>query len=451
MKRLMITLTAAVIAAFTASAQAAVSAEEAKLLGTTLTTFGAEVAGNKEGTIPPYTGGITAPPPGYVEGKYRPDPYAGEKPLFSIDAKNMDKYADKLSEGTKALMKKFPNTYRLDVYKTHRSVAYPKYVQENQLKNAARCKTTNEGLSLSPECYGGTPFPIPKDGYEVMWNHQVRFGGTSVVTEYETVYVDATGKAVVVAVEKTQYEWPYYDPKKTSAEYSMMVRNEIRGPARVAGERGIWLDPLDWAKTERKIWQYLPGQRRVRLTPDLAYDTPVPSRGGSQTMDDVQMFRGKMDRFDFKLVGKKELYIPSNNWRFLHHTTNEEVYAPNHINPDTLRWELHRVWVVEATLKPGKRHVYQKRVFYIDEDSWSIVLSDQYDAADKMYRAGMAFCAPMYEVPAPLCGEIFGHTDLMNGVYVVLGRPGKRGSLWTAPPLPAREWAPDSLSGSGIR
>lgn len=453
MRRLTIALTAAVAAVMFASAQAEVSAEEAKQLGSTLTTFGAEMAGNQEGTIPSYTGGLTTPPPGFVQGEVRPDPFADEKPLFSITAKGMGQYADKLSEGTKALFAKFPDTYRADVYKTHRTAAYPKWVQENQVKNASRCKTVNDGLSLAPECYGGTPFPIPKTGYEAMWNHLTKFSGyyTMKVDNYDDVYVAANGKMVITGTSWTIQGFPYYNPDATGTDTGWIVRTDVKGPARVAGGRDLLIDPLDWEKGERKAWQYLPGQRRVRLAPDLAYDTPIPNRGGGQTFDDALMFNGKMDRFDFKLIEKKELYIPYNTYKFLYHTTNEDVFTPNHPNPDHVRWELHRVWVVEATLKPGKRHVYHKRVFYLDEDSWGIVQSDQYDAAGKMYRVGTSYCAPRYEVPAPTCGDLYLHIDLVNGVYAMIGRPGTKGSIWDVPPLPAREITPGALSGGGIR
>src|SRR5437016_1340874 len=166
--KLFVAAVTACTVACAAFSHAAVSAEEAKQLGTTLTPFGAEKAGNKEGTIPEYTGGLTTPPPGFVKGpgaKTRPDPFPEDKPLFSIDAKNMDKYADKLTEGAKAMMKKYPN-FRIDVYPSRRTVAYPQSVLDNTLKNATRCKTVEDGLAITPECAGGIAFPIPKTGYE---------------------------------------------------------------------------------------------------------------------------------------------------------------------------------------------------------------------------------------------------------------------------------------------
>ena len=88
------------------SASAEVSPDEAKQLSDTLTPWGAEKAGNKDGSIPAYTGGLTKPPASYDPAKkgMLPDPFADEKPLYSVNAKNMAQYADKLSEGVKAAL-----------------------------------------------------------------------------------------------------------------------------------------------------------------------------------------------------------------------------------------------------------------------------------------------------------------------------------------------------------
>lgn len=436
-------------AIYASSAYAAIDAEEAKKLGTVLTPFGAESAGSKDGTIPPYTGGLTKPPAAYKPGmKKRPNPFATEKPLFSIDAKSLDKHADRLTSGTIALMQKYP-TYRIDVYPTHRTAAFPKYVIDNTLKNALSCKTVNGGLSVEG-CYGGIPFPIPKNGYEAMWNHLLRFGGYTYTAEVKTYYVDSAGRAVNVSQDIAEQEYPYYNPKASSTDVYWKLKTSTTGPARAAGERSLLIDPLDQANAGRKIWQYLPGQRRTRVAPDLQYDTPIPNRGGAQTMDDLAVFNGKMDRYDFKLIGKKEMYIPYNTYEFMYECTAEQILQPKHQNPNCLRWELHRVWVVEATLKPGKRHLYHKRTFYLDEDSWGIAMADSYDATGKMYRVGFGFIAPRYEVPAPTASDTFSHYDLINGIYTLTSWPGE-GGFYESPKLPDRDWTPESLAGSGVR
>lgn len=103
-----IVLVAIFTMSYAATTFGAVSPEEAAKLGTTLTAVGAETAGNKEGTIPAYTGGLRTPPANFKPGSgIRPDPFAGEKPLFSINAKNMSEYADKLTEGARSFSKSF--------------------------------------------------------------------------------------------------------------------------------------------------------------------------------------------------------------------------------------------------------------------------------------------------------------------------------------------------------
>ena len=172
------------------------------------------------------------------------------------------------------------------------------------------------------------------------------------------------------------------------------------------------VDPLDIGSKDRRAWIYLPGQRRVKVAPDLSHDTPNPGTAGATTFDDTFIFNGSMDRFDFKLVGKKEMYVPYNAYAAVYRAKQDELLKPNHLNPDLVRWELHRVWVVEATLRDGKRHVYGKRTFYLDEDSWAALASDEYDARGQLYRAGFAYMAPSYDLPAPYT-DMFGHYDLI--------------------------------------
>jgi Protein of unknown function (DUF1329) len=444
------TLIAAMLAAVaTTPALSAASAEDAKKLGTTLTPVGAEMAANKDGAIPEYKGGVTTPPAGYKKGDgIRPDPFASDKPRLSIDAKNMEQYADKLTEGAKALMKKYPS-YRIDVYPTHRSAAFPKFVTDNTAKCAVSAKTTNNGRAMEG-CQAGFPFPIPKDGYEAMWNHLVRFNGQAYTFKYRAYNVDASGTATMSTEGTINQEYPYWDSANKDADTYYKIKIAYSGPARRAGEGLLVIDPLDFAKKGRRAWQYLPGQRRVKLAPDVSYDTPNPGTAGATTYDDAFIFNGSMDRYNFKLLGKKEMFIPYNAYKMAYGSTAETLLKPNHLNPDLVRWELHRVWAVEATLIEGKRHIYSKRVFYLDEDSWVAVASDQYDARGQLYRAGFQYIAPSYEVPAPFA-DLQGHYDLIAGLYMINGYTSATGGVRYIPALPEQEWTADALAGSGIR
>lgn len=454
-KYLNVTLFAAVV--FCASAHAAVSNEEASQLGTTLTPWGAIKSGNEDGTIPAYGADIiTTIPPGHDPQKpgQLPDPFADDKPLFSITAANMEQYADKLSEGTKATLKKYP-TMRVDVYPTRRTAAYPQYVIDNTLKNATACSTTNEGLKLSG-CYGGLPFPIPKTGLEVMWNKLVRYTSPAWEGIFRAYFVDPNGDVTLQAESRGVQESPYYDPKQTgpikSDEIYWRLLATTSGPARRAGEIILIHDSVDMVGVGRRAWQYVPGQRRTRLAPSLSYDTPNPQAGGTSTMDEAQGFLGAPDRYDWKLVGKKETYIAYNNFKF----ADPQVcpakvrLTKNHPNPDCMRWELHRTWVVEGTLKPGFRHVYPKRVIYIDEDAPGAVLHDSYDNTGNLYRTTIVPFYPLYTSEG-LFADVNMTMDLNTGAWMIGTDATDTGGWYATTPKGDRFFSPEALSGRGIR
>jgi len=367
-------------------AWAAVSAEEAAQLKSTLTPLGAEKAGNKEGSIPAWTGGLTQAPAGAKVGDIPVNLFGNDKPLAQINAKNTGSYADKLSEGTLALLKKYPDSFRVDLYATHRTAAAPAYVYDNTFKNATRCKTRDAGLSVEG-CFGGVPFPIPKDGAEVIWNFHLRLEAESTELGFKNIVGTADGKRTLATRNDESFQYPYYykdgSPEKWSGEY-FIQRFSTTAPPFKAGESLVLRDSID-PKNPRQAWQYLVGQRRVRRAPTVAYDTPDFVASGANYFDEVQGFLGAVDRYQWKLVGKKELIVPYNN-NALVTAKEEDAFSHFHLNPDKLRWELHRVWVVEATVAPGKRHAVPKRRFYFDEDSWVLVLMDGYDAEGKLWR-----------------------------------------------------------------
>ncbi len=446
--------TVSVLALAAASAVAAVSADEAKKLGTTLTPVGAEVAGNADKSIPAYTGGLTTAPAGFQKGSgIRPDPFANDKPLYSITGANAAQHSAKLSAGTQELLKRYP-TMRVDVYRSQRTAAYPKYVLDNTVKNATAVKTTEGGLSVEGT-YAGIPFPIPKTGHEAMWNHLLRYAGHAYVAKYDSINVNASGSAVLATTGEITVEYPYYDPQRTgqSSDSDIYMRTKVgySAPARRAGEGLLIQDYINPIESARKGWQYLPGQRRVKMSPDLAYDTPNPATAGTSTFDDSFVFSGAMDRYDWKLVGKKEMLVPYNAYKLAYAKDPYAVTTPKHVNPDFLRWELHRVWVVEATLKPGKRHIYAKRTFYLDEDTWYALASDQYDARGQLYRAGFTAFTPAYEQPAPGATAQFFY-DFATGSYNIIGLLGayNHGVKYFGG-LPERQWTPDALAGAGVR
>jgi hypothetical protein len=444
---------AALVVLSASHAHAAVTADEAQQLGASLTPWGATQAGNADGSIPAYTG--TVKPPASYDPKnpgFRPDPFADEKPLFSIDGKNLQQYADKLAEGTKSMLQKYPE-YRIDVYPSHRTANYPDWVNANSIENATRCNTINDGLGVE-NCFGGIPFPIPKTGSEVMWNKLLQFEAPATYGISRSWLVDSSGKAVLQGENKMWIQMPYYDKDKSSigpTDSYWLYRHLSTAPARKAGEALLLHDSIDMVNTGRRAWQYIPGQRRIKLAPDLAYDTPNPQSGGKANMDDSTLFLGAMDRFDWKLIGKEEKYIPYNNFKLKDpgQCPSTKVLIKNFFNPDCVRWELHRVWVVEATLKPGVRHNYHKRTLYLDEDVFT-GLADNYDASGQLYRMSNSFFVSRYESEGH-DGYMTVTYDIPSSGYTTSGFYTDTGGSVTSAKRDSRFWSPDSLSATGIR
>lgn len=381
-------------------ALAEVSAEQASALKSNLTPLGAEKAANKDGSIPAWTGGITNDVPGPKIGDVPVDPFPGEKPLVQITAKNAAQYADKLSEGTRALLDLYPDNFHLEVYPTHRTAAAPQWVYDNTLNNATNCKLIENGLSVQG-CYGGVPFPIPGNGSEIIWNFLLRPEAESIEHGYKNMIGNSDGSRTLAGRGLENWQYPYYYKDGTAqswpGKYALM-RFLTTEPPFKSGESLVTHDGID-ASNPREAWQYLVGQRRVRRAPTVGYDTPDFVASGANYFDELHGFIGQPDRYQWKLVGKKEMYIPYNTNKF-HSEKPEDVFTERTLNADKMRWELHRVWEVEATLAPGKRHAVPKRRFYIDEDSWTISLADGYDAQGKLWRVIQTLPIVVPKIPA---------------------------------------------------
>ncbi|NPT57138.1 DUF1329 domain-containing protein [Paraburkholderia elongata] len=397
------------LAAGTASAGA--SQQQADQLGKSLTMWGADPAGNADKTIPAYTGGLpdTTAPPGWVKGSGRYDvgPYDGEKPLFSITASDYEKYADRLSAGTIAMLKKYPE-FRVDVYPTHRSVTHSSNWLSHCKTNAAQAKISSNGNGFS-DAYSCVPFPIPTTGAEVIWNMATTdLWGVHTNIRESTWYIDADGHLTDVGQLDGDFAQLYQDPKRDALDGGAI---EFRigtwmGPPSQVGSKILQRLPVNYDKTDALTWVYFPGQRRTRVAPDYAYDTPIAADGGAINYDELFGFTGSLDRYDFKIVGKKELYVMYNSSRMLFAPV-DKMLVKSVVNPDVSRWELHRVWVVEATLKAGKRHVQPRRTLYIDEDTWACVASDAYDQAGALFKAGFYPVLPLWDKEAFAQGIVF--------------------------------------------
>ncbi len=404
-KKTMLVLVAGVTLLAAGTAWAKVSSGEAEKLKSELTPFGAERAGNADGTIPAWDGGLKCAPEGVHfkgAGDFHPDPFKNDEVQFSITAKNLDQYAAKVPKGVAALLKKYPEM-RLDVYPTRRTASAPQEIYDNTFRNATLCDVTGDKNGvIANGGYAGIPFPIPQNGNEAMFNHLLRWRGTGMEGEFRQANGQPNGTITRGGGGITVEKFPWYDPKVNPEDFNgiyYQIFVQYQYPARRKGEVLLVVDPLNMSSDPRKAWQYLPGQRRVRRAPSVAYDTPNPAASGLANYDDVFVFNGALDRYDWKIVGKKEMYIPYNNYAF-DLVSEKALMSPKFPNPEYVRWELHRVWEIEATLKDGKRHSYAKRTFYLDEDTWTAVGQDAYDSKGNLWRVSVGTMKNVYELPA---------------------------------------------------
>lgn len=422
---------------------AGVSAGEAEQLKTSLTPMGAERGANGDGSIPAWTGGFTAAPQGYQQGATRPDPFSADRPLFAITVANLKDHEAKLPEGAKQLFQRFPD-YRMDVYPTRRSAAAPAAVYEAIARNATCAKAAPEGIQYGIEgAAGGIPFPIPKSGAEVMWNHILAFWGPARETHISTYVISSAGTIDRTAAYSEIADFPYYYPGATPESfgaYYFKTRRTTDAPAAKFGEGYLAWQPINSERTKFAAWRYLPGERRARRGPSLSYDTPDPDASGFQMLDEYYLFFGGLDRYDFKLVGKTEMYLPYNNNR-LYGLPTAGVLGPKHANADALRYELHRVWVVEAALAAGKSHVAPKRRFYVDEDTWFAVYAESWDDTGKLWKFGHGTMYLVPDLPAVILGSQFIY-DLTLGGYVY-------GFAFNGDPVQYKATAPHTAAAIG--
>lgn len=444
----------------TTTLQAAVSEQEAARLGADLTPTGAEQAGNADGSIPPWTGGGVQNAPANADpdkGMYT-NPFAEDGLLYTVTRANMADYADLLSDGQKTLLEKFGDDgYVINVYPSRRTFAAPQWYYDGSRANATSATLEDDGQRIANNV-PGVPFPIPQTGLEALWNHMIRWLGYEWSYLAESYYVDANGEPILASNARNLWEFPMFMPfSKPDRDYKTKdvrwgyLRSDFEAPARRAGEILLVHEPgADYtAGKGRAAWQYLLGQRRVRKAPAVSFDTPRPASAGTSTYDDAYLYNGSPERFDWKLVGKKEMIVPYNNYEVLFEHDNKDVLGEKFVKPEVLRFEKHRVWIVEGTLKEGIRHIYSKRRMLIDEDSWHILENARWDGKNNLWRVGMSIQALAWDVPAPIgFGEI--SWDLNQGLYNVTGNPTP-GTVRKTSGQNVQYFSPQGMARMGVR
>jgi len=401
----------------------AISEKEAAKLGAELHGLGGEMAGNQSGTIPAFSTALPPFPPAVLEqpGKHLPNPYADEKPLHILTAKNYKAHVDKLTAGQVALFEKYPDTYKMKIYPTHRELGYDPRMYEFSKANATQAKLVSGGFGFT-HAYAGVPFPIPQNGLEAIWNHIALAGPYYVKATWDSAAVKK-GAEIEFGQESIEAVNTYQDLNGSLDAYSQSYKHgfhmtKIKLPKKQEGEIILVHEPLAVDYEDRKAWLYMPSVRRVRRAPIVDFDYPV-GPGGLLFTDEGRMYAGSPERYNWELVDKQEKYIPFNNYDLDNpELTYKEILTPGHINPEHIRYELHRVWVVEAKLKENERHVIQRRTLYLGEDTWQVQVVDAYDAKGNLWRSNMQTMVIDPHFPGPLT-RVNVFQDLISGDYAV--------------------------------
>ncbi len=399
---------------------AAVSEKEAAKLGTTLTPLGGEKAGNAAGTIPAWEG-LSVSAGTINDAGFLTDPFASEKPLFIITADNVSQYSQYLTVGQLDMFKRY-KTYQMPVYPSHRTASVPSSVVADVRSNALQTTLIANGVALD-HFKNVYPFPIPKNGLEIVWNHLLRYRGDTVRGNVALIVKEKNGSFNTIIVNES-FAFHHALASANNDKYQdtlALQKYRIISPVDLSGNGILIWASLNQVKNPRMAWSYASSQKRVRRAPQLAYDGTALPTGDLFNFDDIDMFNGSPDRYNWQLVGKKEIYVPYNNYKMdSPQLTYKDIIQPNHVNPDVTRYELHRVWHVIATLKPDQEHAYAKREFYFDEDSWQILHEDIYDSKGQLWRVAESFFKQYYhkQIPWKVADVYY---DLPSGRYAIHG------------------------------
>ncbi len=434
----------AVLALFVSGqAAAAVSVSEARKLDSELTPVGAEKQANASGSIPEWTGGLSQPPAGWEPGSVEINPFPEDEPLFVITRGNLDLYRDKLTDGHVRMLEQYGPDFFMPVYQTRRTAAFPDQVYDKFRENAVSAELLDNGNGVR-DTIMTSPFPIPKNGLEVIWNHILRYRGEEISFRSASATPQVNGSFNQV-VNEYDYFFAY---SRNGADLDdidnkiFYLKTDTIAPSNLAGTITLVHETLDQIRSPRLAWRYDAGSRRLRRSPNLAYETDLPNSSSLRSVDQKDMYNGAPNQYNWQLKGKREIFVPYNAYK-LHdgEVRPDDVIRPGHINQELTRYELHRGWVVEAVLRTGISHIYARRVFYVDEDSWQILASEEYDAEGNLWRVSEAHNISYYSEPAfwttmemtyDLKAKRYYIDGLDDGFPAYDFNPGFRGNQFTA-------------------
>lgn len=451
MKRTTFLVSALAISAIATSALAKVPEAQVNRLGQDLTPMGSEKAG--EGDIPAWTGGLQTVPSNvsYKPGDKLANPFAGDPIKFTVTAQNMGQYDDLLTPGYKAMLQTYPS-YKMNVYETRRSCAFPDRYYEATKRNAQVGELVGGGAGVS-EAIFGTPFPIANNALEMIWNHTLRYRSFKAVRQFAAAPVTRGGDYTLQIVQdEAILTWS--DPSKQRAEdlnnISIYYIANTIAPARAAGNVILVYEALNAQVQPRQAWQYSPGTRRVRRAPNIAYDNPGTNSDGLSTSDAFDGYNGAPDRYDWTVLGKNVRLVSANAYEG-ESTPYREYLQAAHINQDKVRYEKRRVWEFEAKLRPNTRHVYSRRVYHNEEDAWQISAAELYDGRGQLWRMQELHQIQRYNVP--LCGSAGEIVyDLQAGRYLALSLQNEEPPVnYFADELDPSRYTPNSIRQLGVR
>lgn len=415
--------------------------ERAKKLDGELTPLGAERAANKSGSIPAWVGDSK-------RSEALSKELLDESPLFVIKASNMETYSDFLTEGQKLLFSAYAETFEMPIYKSHRLHLAPPYLYEATKKNLVDAQLTDDGNGLS-QAWPGVPFPIPQSGLELLWNHLTAWRGIHFKSGLQEVVVFDDG-ATSVTESQLEFASPFHAPDRSQDIGKGLLfyyLSRTLAPASLAGGATLVHESVIPVQQPRKTWIYVSGEGRIRRLPSLTHDGPSMNSGNIRVVDEVNLFNGAPDRYDWELLGKKEIYIPYNNEKLNEALGNiEALLDKHHLKPQSTRYELHRVWVLEGRLKPGERHIYPRRRLYIDEDNWMAVLSEQFNFKDELWRVSTSYTKYYPQMPGNfVLADVF-HDVLKKQYFLQAAGHGEHRGIKYFDQLPdARMFNPAAL------
>ncbi|HUP90626.1 MAG TPA: DUF1329 domain-containing protein [Solimonas sp.] len=416
--------------------------------GDPFTPVGAERPGNADNSIPPWNGGLGRGewPAAYKAGAKLADPYPNEQPIFTITSANLGQYRDRLSKGHQALFARYPG-YTMPVYTTHRSVAFPQAIYDATHANMGKARLA--GADALEKARLGFPFPRPQSGVEIMWNHRVRYRGDTSAAVFTQAVVRTSGEVQ----EKSKGSFRVFhrysnvrDPvdiaQKNIIVYGTYFISESgRSPDYVV----LFHETANSLKDPRNLWVLIAKLGRMMRIPPVGYDFPMPSTQSLALVDMIDMYNGPFDRYVWKLVGKREVYLPYNAYRLSDgRYKNAQLLKGGHFNQDGTRYELHRSWVIEATERQGRKHLFGKRTYYVDEDSWNIVLVENQDHEGNLWRFQEGHLLPLYDIQAAYAYPTLVY-DLKDGRYLASGLLSEEAPVQYNLPMTENEFLPATV------